>query len=59
MEHLDSDDLWELQAGRRHPPALPLLASHVLAKRAGLARAAWSVRQRTRWEARLVSVWLA
>ncbi len=49
VEHMDSDDLWELQAGRWHSPVLPLLASHVLAKRAGLGRAAGSVCQRTRW----------
>ena len=56
VEHMDSDDLWELQAGRRHSPALPLHASHVLAKRAGLGRAAWSVRQRARCGGRLTLV---
>ncbi len=58
MEHMDSDDLWELQAGRWHSPVLPLLASHVLAKRAGLGRATCSVRQRTRW-ATLGLLWFA
>ena len=47
VEHMDTDDLWELQAGWPSP-ALPQLASHVLAKRAGLGRAAWSVPKRTR-----------
>ena len=47
VEHMENDDLWELQA--RWPSSrLPLLAAHVLARRAGLGRAAFSVPQRTR-----------